>query len=115
MNTETGLVNCIEKMIERIVGKETYERNRRHKSRDRYFSGHDRWENFNHSHSRFSLCSKLSFDMSKVGDSARCGECGKTSHLVENCPSLSEQEREIYRLHNLQYVEYFKNSFRYIG
>ena len=26
-------------------GKETYERNRRHNFRDRYFSVHDRWEN----------------------------------------------------------------------
>ena len=91
-------------------GKETYIRNRRHKSRDRYFSGHDRWENVNHSHSRSPSSSKLSFDMSKIGESARCGECGKTNHLVENCPTLSEQEREMYRLHNLQYVEYLRTA-----
>ena len=91
-------------------GKETYERNRRHKSRDGYFSGHARWENFNHSHSRSPSSSKLSFDMSKIGDSARCGECGKTNHLVENCPTLSEQEREMYRLHNLQYMEYLRTA-----
>ena len=48
--------------------------------------------------------------MSKIGDSARCGECGKTNHLVENCPTLSEQEREMYRLHNLQYVEYLRTA-----
>ena len=90
-------------------GKETYERNQRHKSRDRYFSGHDRWENVNCSYSR-SSSSKLSFDMSKIGDSARCSECGKTNHLVENCPTLSEQEREMYRLPNLQYVEYLRTA-----
>ena len=90
--------------------KETYIRNRRHKSRDRYFSGHDRWENVNCSYSRSPSSSKLSFDMSKIGDSARCGECGKTNHLVENCPTLSEQEREMYRLHNLQYVEYLRTT-----
>ena len=95
-------------------GKETYERNQRHKSRDRYFSGHDRWDNFNHSHSRSPSSSKLNFDMSKIGDSTRCGECGKTNHLVKNCPTLSEQEREIYRLHNLQYVEYLRTAFSYI-
>ena len=48
--------------------------------------------------------------MSKIGDSARCGECGKTNHLVENCPTLSEQEREMYRLHNLQYVKYLRTA-----
>ena len=48
--------------------------------------------------------------MSKIGDSARCDECGKTNHLVEKCPTLSEQEREIYRLHNLQYVEYLRTA-----
>ena len=48
--------------------------------------------------------------MSKIGDSARCRECGKTNHLVENCPTLSEQEREMYRLHNLQYVEYLRTA-----
>ena len=95
---------------EKDCGKETHERNRRHKSRDKYFSGHDRWENVNHSHSRSPSSSKLSFDMSKIGDSARCGECGKTDHLVENCPTLSEQEREMYRLHNLQYVEYLRTA-----
>ena len=110
MNTETGLVKCIEKMIERIVEKKLMKENRRHKSKDRYFSGHDRWENINHSHSRSPSSSKLKFDMSKIGDSARCSECGKTNHLVENCPTLSEQEREIYRLHNLQYVEYLRTA-----
>ena len=34
----------------------------------------------------------------------------KLNHLVENCPTLSEQEREIYRLHNLQYVEYLRTA-----
>ena len=48
--------------------------------------------------------------MSKIGDSARCSECRKTNHLVENCPTLSEQEREMYRLHNLQYVEYLRTA-----
>ena len=48
--------------------------------------------------------------MSKIGDSARCSECGKTNHLVENVPTLSEQEREMYRLHNLQYVEYLRTA-----
>ena len=48
--------------------------------------------------------------MSKIGDSLRCVECGKTNHLPENCPTLSEQEREIYRLHNLQYVEYLRTA-----
>ena len=90
--------------------KETCERNRRHKSRDRYFSGHDRWENINPSQSRSPSSSKLSFDMSKIGDSARYSECGKTNHLVEKCPTLSEQEREMYRLHNLQYVEYLRTA-----
>ena len=91
-------------------GKETYIRNRRHKSRDRYFSGHDRWENVNHSYSRSPSSSKFNFDMSKIGDSARCGECGKTNHFIENCPTLSEQESEMYRLHNLQYVEYLRTT-----
>ena len=91
-------------------GKQTYERNRRHKSKDRYFSGHDRWGNVNHSYSRSPSSSKLSFDMSKIRDSARCSECGKTNHLVENCPTLSEQEREMYRLHYLQYVEYLRTA-----
>ena len=90
-------------------GKETYERNRRHNSRDRYFSGHDRWENFNCSHSRSPSSSKLSFDMSTIGDSARC-ECGKTNHLAENCPTLSEHERKMCRLHNLQFVEYLRRK-----
>ena len=67
-------------------------------------------ENVNHSHSRSPSSSKLSFDMSKIGDSARCGECGKTNHPVEKCPTLSEQEREMYRLHNLQYVEYLRTA-----
>ena len=48
--------------------------------------------------------------MSKIGDSFRCVECGKTNHFPENCPTLSEQEREIYRLHNLQYVEYLRTA-----
>ena len=91
-------------------GKETYIRNQRHKSRDRHFSGHDRWENVNRNHSRSPSSSTLSFDMSKIGDSARCGECGKTNHFVVNCPTLSEQEREMYRLHNLQYVEYLRTT-----
>ena len=64
----------------------------------------------NRSHSRSPSSSKLSFDMSKIGDSARCGECGKTSHLDENSPALSEQGREMYRLHNLQYVEYLRTA-----
>ena len=34
----------------------------------------------------------------------------KTNHRVENCPTLSEQEREMYRLHNLQYVEYLRTA-----
>ena len=91
-------------------GKETYERNQRHKSRDRYFLGHDRWENVNCSHSRSPSSSKLNFDMSKIGDSVRCGECGKTNHFPEKCPTLSEEEREIYRWHNLQYVEYLRTA-----
>ena len=41
---------------------------------------------------------------------SKIGECGKTNHLVENCPTLSEQEREIHRLHNLQYVEYLRTA-----
>ena len=110
MYTEIDLVKCIEKMTERIVEKKPYIRNQRHESKDRYFSGHDRWENVNCSHSRSPSSSILSFDMSKIGDSARCGECGKTKHLVENCPTLSEQEREMYRLHNLQYVEYLRTT-----
>ena len=89
-------------------GNETYERNQRHKSRDRYLSGHDRWQIINHSHNISPSSSKLNFDMSKIGDSVRCDECGKTNHFPENCPTLSEQEREIYRLHNLQYVEYLR-------
>ena len=48
--------------------------------------------------------------MSKIGDSARCSECGKTNHFVVNCPTLSEQEREMYRLHNLQYVAYLRTT-----
>ena len=91
-------------------GKGTYIRNQRHESKDRHFSGHHRWENVNRSHSRSPSSSKFNFDMSKIGDSARCGECGKTNHLVENCPTLSEQEREMYRLHNLQYVEYLRTT-----
>ena len=110
MNTEIDLVKCIEKMIERIVEKklmkETEDINLGIDISQVMIDG----ENANHSHSRSPSSSKLSFDMSKIGDRARCGECGKTNHLVENCPTLSEQEREIYRLYNLQYVEYFRTA-----
>ena len=33
----------------------------------------------------------------------------KLNHLVENCPTLNKK-REIYRLHNLQYVEYLRTA-----
>ena len=83
MNIETGLLKCIEKMEERIAEKKLIKRNQRHKSRDRYFSGHDRWENVNCSHSRSPSSSKLNFEMSKIGDSARCGECEKLTILLK--------------------------------
>ena len=47
--------------------------------------------------------------MSAIGDSARC-ECGKTNHLAENCPTLSEHERKMCRLHNLHFVEYLRRK-----
>ena len=50
----------------------------------------------NHSHSRSPSSSKLSFDMSKIGDSARCGECGKTNHLVLKIVLLCLNKKEKY-------------------
>ena len=108
MNTETGLVKCIEKMIERIVEKklmkETKDINLGTDISQVMIDGQMLTVTI------VDLLQVQNLILSKIGDSARCSECGKTNHLVENCPTLSEQKREMYRLHNLQYVEYLRTA-----
>ena len=110
MNTEIDLVKCIEKMIERIVEnklmKETEDINLRIDISQVMIDG----AMLTVAVVDLLQVQNLVLDMSKIRDSARCSECGKTNHLVENCPTLSEQEREMYRLHYLQYVEYLRTA-----